>query len=261
MAISPRSFAKMSNIYTSLSVARDEIMRRWSDPVLRGKVEALFGDDLPEVFKGRPRLVMNRSVFTPNREIAYFLDVAREFDLEPLLLEYPDKFVARNPTKYHLCKMFFCDRNNCSDSEHRSIRVVDFNRHEGKGLPVVSTLWNQSLVDFHHESLFRKYPELNSPRTLYNFLDWFNRHRVETEYYFHYLSLFVCHGILFDNFMWDDEEEASFLEDKFIPSVVEVERHFGLKPLIYPLLPIEHERDHHWLYYDESERTFVKNKL
>lgn len=261
MTPSARLIEKISNAYTPLKQASMELKERWNNKELRAKVEKMFGDNLPAAFKERPRLVMSRSIFTPNRELAYFFDLAKELDFEPLLLEYPDKFVSKNPTKYHLCKMYFCNKDRCSDSLHTSERIVDFNLHEGDKLSEVTTIWGQNLLEFHHDFLFKEYPELNNPEKLYDFLEWFNDSRTKSSYYFNYLSLFICHGILFDNFLWEDEEELTFIKEKLEPSLFEVESMFGVKPLIYPLLPFEHQNDHHWLYYNEEQKEFIKSKL
>lgn len=79
------------------------------------------------------------------------------------------------------------------------------------------------------------------------------------KFYTYYLSLFICHGILFENFSIRGDEEK-LTSDVVIPAVKELERIFGVKPLIVPLLPIEDENDPYWSYYPEILKNKIKIK-
>ncbi len=65
--------AEVNKIYTPLSVAKEEIWRRWNDKALRKKVEDFLGVNLPEPFKNEPRAVMLRYIATPNFEASFFI--------------------------------------------------------------------------------------------------------------------------------------------------------------------------------------------
>lgn len=124
----------VEDIYTPLSVAREEILRRWNDKELRKKVEDFLGGDLPEFSKGGPRAILSRDVMSPTKEFCYFLELAQQINLEPAFVEYLDgKFVAKNCNKYYLGKMCFHDGMGKNGGDKiDNIKVINFNDQEGK---------------------------------------------------------------------------------------------------------------------------------
>lgn len=245
-------------IYTSLSVAKEEIWRRWNDKELRKKVEDFLGGDVPEVFRGNaPVAVLSRDVISPNKEFIYFMDLVQETDLDSVFLEYLDgKFVARNFNKYHLCKMFFYDgTGKRRGNEINTFNVVNFNKMEGKKIKDIKTINGKSFVDFHHKILKEAAPEIQIDK-IYDISLWFNKHRKISEYYAHYLALFLCYGVLFDNFIMKNGE-GDFTQKKIIPSFKKLEELFGIKPLVVPLTPIKDEGELYWWCYPNSVRLFV----
>ncbi|MEK6673092.1 MAG: hypothetical protein AABY42_06395 [Nitrospirota bacterium] len=68
------------------------------------------------------------------------------------------------------------------------------------------------------------------------------------EYYKYFLSLFICHGILFENFITNEEEER-FSKSVVFPAFRQVVADFGLKPLIVPLVPHSQASDIYWRCY------------
>lgn len=246
-------YSSIQDMYSSISEIQAELEARRNNIELRNKVEqflSLFG--LP--FEGSsPKAFFCRSVITPNLELSYFLGIAEDLKLESVLLEYPDKFVAKNETKYYLCNMHFCPH-----SVHRKdgMKVIDFNEAEGKKFDEIHTVWGEKFIDFHHKLLFKEKPEVQGK--ILNFFEWFNKSRQNGEdYYLYYLALFICHGVLFENFLSHDKEETKFVLEKILPSFKKLEKLFGVKPLIFPLLPIEHEHQKSWLSYPESLKQEV----
>jgi len=250
-----------SMIYMQYSSIREELDRRWNDKELRKKVEDFFGENSMDELRLEPRAVLSRTLASPNAELLYFLDIAKSLDLKPLVLEYPDKFVAKNQNKYHLARMFFYRK--AADLRSFPVyapKVIDFNEHEGKKFSEITTLWGESIAEFHHNLLFQAVPEIKGK--ILDFSSWFDSARISSKfYYLHFLALFVCHGVLFENFLIDDKEEDEFIREKFLPSFKEVERIFGVKPLIFPLLPFDGEKHQHWLSYHESLKKEVDDKL
>lgn len=251
----------VSRLYTPLSVAKEEIRRRWNDKALRKKVEEFLGGDVPEAFlnNDEPIAVLVRYIASPNFELGYFLDIAKTIDLHPVLIEYSDdKFVAKNSSKYHLGNLFF-ERNvnrKSFDTDCYNRKIVDFNKFEGKHFNSITTVTNEPFVNFHHRILFKMFPEIKGKVS--DFSDWFNRTRfISKEYYYlYYLALFVCHGILFENFLLN-KEEADFTKKKVIPSLFKIEEMFGVKPLIVPLQSFESETQKTWCWYPKSIETII----
>lgn len=243
----------MKDIYTPLSEAKEEIWRRWNDPVLRKKVEDFLGGDIPEIFKKGPSAVLVRDIMTPNNEFRFFMDIAAEIELPVTLLEYTkSKFVAKNINKYHLClPHYYCGIGKNGGTKIRKEKIIDFNTMEGKTLDTIETLEGKKLIDHHRLLLFKKYPELKE-EDMFDLFDWFSRHRdVEGYWYLHYLALFICFGVLFENFILANGEKE-FTEQKILPSFHKLVEIFGVKPLIVPVTPMEYENNLFWWYYKDG---------
>jgi hypothetical protein len=61
-------------------------------------------------------------------------------------------------------------------------------------------------------------------------------------------SLFLCHGLLFDNFH-PEGHETVFTREIIRPALAEVTERFGRPPLIVPLVPLETEQERFWSWY------------
>ncbi|MBI4686204.1 MAG: hypothetical protein HY756_00180 [Nitrospirae bacterium] len=110
------------------------------------------------------------------------------------------------------------------------------------------TTWDESLVDFHHRMLSIVAPQIE----LFDGSYWVKSNGGKAEnYYVNLLTPFICHGILFENFVTNAEEQR-FAEEVVYPAFKEVEQLFGLKPLILPLLPPHNASDKHWFCYSEK---------
>lgn len=94
--------------------------------------------------------------------------------------------------------------------------LVDF-KDEGKTLDKIKTLQGTSLIDFHHDLCQRFIPNFNT-YTVIDITKWFNDTRNDKAYYFNYFSLFIAHGILFENFLVGDKEEKDFCRQSFSPA-------------------------------------------
>lgn len=263
MKTSRKTDFDIREIYTPLSVAKKEIWRRWNDKKLRKKVEDFLDGDLPKAFKGNePGAVLSRDVISPNKELFYFLDLLKDVKMSPIFLEYLDgKFVARNFNKYHLCRMFFYNgRGKRGGDKLSTLKVVDFNKMEGKKMEQLKTVNGKNFVDFHHKILKKSVPQLKTGK-ISDFSDWFNKHRKKSkEYYVHYLALFLTHGILFDNFITKNGE-GNFTQTKIIPSFKKLEKIFGVKPLVVPLTPIEDECELYWWCYPDATKKITEKHL
>src|SRR5690606_26094917 len=105
-------------IYSPYGEVLIELEKRRKDKKLKSKVENFLGEDIIKIFNNKPRAILARSIFTPNMEFKYFIDILKNTNLDPLLLEYHGKFVAKNIEKYHLCKLYFMYSNNKKSSTY-----------------------------------------------------------------------------------------------------------------------------------------------
>ena len=249
----------IDEIYTPLEEAKREIQRRWNDKELRKKVEKFLGGDIPYFFKNEPRAAYVRDIISPNNEFFYFWDIVGDAGVKPVLVEYSTgKFVARNINKYHLCRMYFHHGiGKHGGGKIECSHVVNFNTMEGKKMHKVRTIWNESIVDFHHGLLEKTKPEINKD-DIVDFSKWFDIHKKKTKHwYLHYLALFICHGILFENFIMDNGEKE-FTEKKILPSFHALVKEFGVRPIIVPISPIESENDLYWWLYPGHVKKHLK---
>ncbi|MBP9697768.1 MAG: hypothetical protein KBD65_01095 [Candidatus Moranbacteria bacterium] len=236
-------FAK--KIYLTPEEAHREIYKRWHDVDLKKKVRAFLKDDLPPMFDKSPKAILARAVASPNHEFFEFCRLAREAQLEAWYLEYnEDKFRAENFDKYYLGKMVFHHGVGKKGGEKRDVlKIVDFDLAEGKTIKNIPTLWGGNLVDFHHDVFAR-----SSQTTYYaDCSDWIRRQGGKgSEFYTSYLALFVCFGVLFENFLLEDEQ---LIDEMFIPAYERLQKEFGLSPIVVPLSSFEREYDEYWRYY------------
>jgi hypothetical protein len=240
---------QVREMYTPLSVAKKEIWRRWNDKELRKKVEDYLGGDIPHFLKKEPKSVLVRYVFTPDFEFMYFLDLAKSTGLDYVLPEYSDdKFVAGNSDKYHLARLFFHNGNGKNGGDKiTTSNVINFNESEGKKFNEIKTVNGKKFVDFHHELLKEFCPDTD--KKIVDFNPWFNeKKKISKKYYDYYLTLFLAHGILFENFL-RDKGEIEFTSKMVLPSFKKLEKIFGVKPLIVPIVPLEDENCLYWWCY------------
>lgn len=245
----------MKNIYVSLEEAKEEIWKRWNDKALRKKVEDFLGGDIPEPFRNEPRAVLARPITTPDIEHMYFLEMAKQLDLSPCSFEYAeDKFYTVNADKLGLAKMhFYCGKDATGKEKIDIKKVVNFKESEGKKFKDMRTLSGENFIDFHHKIL----KSVSSNIELFDGSSWYqSKGQNAMEYYPYFLALFICNGILFENFLLD-EVEGKFTHDVFLVALRKTETIFGMQPLIVPAIPKEHIDEQSWWCYPESIKVLV----
>jgi hypothetical protein len=241
-------------LYSSLEEAVAELSLRRSDKEFCNFVDNLFiKRDIPDPLQNMPpRAVFARYIASPTLEFEAFYSLAVKSGLSPLMLEFAsDKLVARNWEKFCLCKMSFVKREQMTGQKIAVNNLINFNLDEGKALKDIQTKSGESLVDFHHQ-LMQKF--LNgAPLEIYDFSEWFipNRGSERWSYYLRYISLFICHGILFENFLMD-RKEIEFTTQVVMPAFKTITDVTGRKPLIVRALPSESENEPYWCYYDKQ---------
>lgn len=249
------------SVYSTISAATAELKRRQKDENLKLQIADFWGKDyLPKLNGGPPRAIFNRPVITPTLEFRCFLDVADLIGLKPLLLEYPGKFVAKSIDKYALGRLFFLGPEGKHHGHQvETLTIVDFNSSEGKPLKEVKTIMGPKLVNFHHDLLNFVYPQKGYRPT--DFSSWFDSTKERTKYYYlYFFSLFIRNGILFENYLQEDEAEQDFFHQRVYPSFRELTRIFGVSPLICPLLPLDTEKQVSWLSYPENLKFEIETR-
>lgn len=246
----------VSGIYTPLSIAKKEIWNRWNDKELRNRVEDYFAE-VPEVFKDNPKAVLFRNVATPNFEAKLFLDLASCVDLKPAYIEFTkDKFCTRNQDKLTLGKMvFFCGKDKKGGNIINHENIIDIKNDDNKHFDEIETHWGENFIDFHHR-MFAAF--INSEIETFDISQFKANGESAFDVYVKVLSFFVCHGVLFENYIEKDNHyEKRFTNEVVLPAIAKVESIFGLKPLIIPLLPIREEANQEWMWYPSDLRKEV----
>lgn len=217
------------DFYTPLGAAVTELGRRRSDRALCRAVDDFMSDPPIPFLDERPRAILLRALFSPDRECARFAELAQLSGLAPLCLEiHRDRFVSFNTDKYGRGKMTFV-----WPGRRRALRIIDFDRHDGHPFDQIDTVAGTSLVDFHHRLFAHVYPALTA--TLQDSSDWLLRASLRPPRYRHILGLALTYGILFENFAVNDPEERRFYVERVLPSYRHIRAELGLRPLIVEL--------------------------
>ncbi len=243
------------HVYISPLQASRELQRRRKNHKLRQEVEFFLNSDIPDVLRDEPKAVLARNIISPNNLFFEFLRLAKKTGLDAWCLEFiSDKFCAENPDKYYLGKLCFDAGIGKGGGEKLStLKVIDLNKSEGKKMHDVYTLWGENLVDFHH-GITKKIVPLGG--NFFNATDWIERNGcVARKFYARFLALFLCHGILFENYLMDDHP---LIDDLFMPSIKTLYDRFGIYPLIVPIVPIDQEENYKkWLRYSAEIKEHV----
>lgn len=245
-------------MYTPLEEAKEEVWKRWNDADLRRRVMA-FAADLPEVLLKGPKAIIFRQLATPNFELLRFSELAQEVALKPLCLEYKsDKFCTRNPDKVLLGKMIFHNGTGKNGGiKTVSTKVINFEDNDMKSFKEIKTVWEEGFIAFHHRIISHSLEHIQYKDNT----AWFRKMGPKPSvYYHHFLSFFICHGILFENFL-DDGDEGVFTREIVRPAFQRIAKHFGLKPLVVRLLPEESETDPYWCWYPGHLEADVKKLM
>ena len=233
-------------MYTPLEEAKEEIWKRWNNAELRRRVLEYVGE-LPDGYGAEPCAVLARYIATPNFEVYRFQEIAKKSGLMLVLDVFPqDKFCSNNSDKYHLGKMkFYLEKMEHHGNETSNVRLIPFHKVDGKPFSHLTTPWGDNFVSFHNQLFDGCFSEI---QVVDNSV-WIQKSGdTLSEHYCYFLASFICHGILFENFLGEGGE-GKFTREIVCPAIKKVTDHFGLKPLIVRLLPEESEADPYWCWY------------
>ncbi|MFA6226982.1 MAG: hypothetical protein WC631_00640 [Candidatus Paceibacterota bacterium] len=250
---------KVEDFYTEPEEAVRILKERRRDKELVKKVTDFLGEIPEPMLSGEINAALFRNIFTPDYELDIFLEKTKKINARPILFEYTeDKFVAINEDKYSLGKMsFYLNTDSKGHVNTRSFKVIDFDTSEGKLIPDINTLWGESLVSFHHRLLKSFYPD--NMKDIFDISLWFHKNGpYAKEYYKKMFALFICNGILFDNFR-DHGEESIFLNEIAIPALEYLHDKFGEKPLICKMQEISDENNPKWWGYPRERLDEIIN--
>ena len=244
----------INGVYTNIELARGEVQRRWQDHAIKKEVEK-FLEEIPQPFNENPRAVLARHIVSPDNEFYLFAELAEKIALDKLGWEYVDDyFCSCNVDKMRLAKMTFLhrkDKNGNPIITHK--RIVNIEKSEKRKLRDLKTDWGEGLVTFHHRILDNCLSGIDH----FDASTWYkNRGCHASEYYKYFLGLFLCHGVLFEDFV-TNRVENEFFESVVFPAFNFLEKEFRLRPLIVHLRPEEFQNFKFWWGYKEEIKTML----
>lgn len=249
-------------VYTPLSEAIKILEERQKDKKLIKKIEKILLNNIPEPLKKIDKNgVIFRQVATPNYEIRWFIELTRDHNLKTNFFEYySDKFTSNNCYKHSLGQLIIHKdkKNKKGENIEEKITIIDFAKYDGKKLKEVLTLWGEPMINFH-KRLFNVVFLDNKNFNFYEASDWLKLGGNKAiDYYTNFILLFICHGILFENFLFCGDE-GDFTKKILLPSFKKAFSLAGVKPLIVPIPPMDSdiEEDIHWHSYNDKIKNLI----
>lgn len=224
---------------------REEVARRQP---LRYQIEAWWLENgwgnppIVQAMEGRLCGVLTRHIATFRYEDGLFSLMAKEAGLHPVWLEYvDDKFVDVSPYKRSLLRPTLCfGRGRRGGFKLRKENLVaNEGFWRGKPLQNIVTDQGEQLVSWHHvlqDEMLRGFLTESPKRT--DCSEWLAKvSPTAYGYYEAYLSCFIAHAVLFEDFHGGEsgQELDSFTRGIFEPAWKRVHEQFGVSPLIVRL--------------------------
>ena len=195
-----------------------------------------------------------RPIATFRYEDALFVTLCERHGLTPVWSEYTgDKLSTVSNVKRSLLHVNLCSGRGKKNGLqlNRVERLANVNHWIGKPLNTIRTIHGSSLVDFHHQHQDRVFSFENAALR-FDWTLWLKQIGSAKDYYEAYLSAFIAHAILFEDYHAGESGAVldNFSAGVFEPAWQAVSKRFGVPPLITPLPWHEDYRyypaDEHW---------------
>ena len=244
----------IADFHCTIQEATVEIWRRRQEASLLRDVEQCLGGKLPPFIKNGPKALYFPSIVSPNTWLHHVNETSGQMGLSPICLEnLSDKFCSDNHTKFHLGYLrFFHRRDRNGVAITTRMPIVDINQAGGRRFKEIRTLWGEYLVSFHHRLTATVFHDIE----VHDMSGWIESWEGPEAWYDAYLSLCVCHCVLFESFLMYGNDR-DFTERVFMPAFKRITERFGVKPLIVPLEPVDGPVDLYWYSYPESVKPLV----
>ncbi len=223
--------------YISASQAKAQLRERAE---LRKAVEAFWlanGIPFPAALQSGGYAALGRHVPTFRFEDAVFTLMAEAAGLTPTWLGYAeDKFVTVSNFKVSLVRPQVTERARANGEPIARTRklVPNPDWYHGQPLSHIRLDDGTSLVEWHKRRLIEAVPHaaIHDKSSLYR--HWGGR---ADNYYIAYLSLFIAHGVLFEDYHGGESGEVldGFTARVFEPTVTRLKEMFGVGPLVVAL--------------------------
>src|SRR3989339_13505 len=228
--------------YFSLDEAREEIKKRWNDVELKKKVEEELGKNfIPFFNSSKPRSILFRQLISPDNGFYFFCQESKYIDTKPTIAEYlDDTFVSFNEEKKGYGRLCINDKY---------LDIIDFHASEKMAIKDIVTKTGENLAEFHHNLI----KESNIDIDIVNLSKWFKSKKNAGVYYYPFLLHYVAHGVLFESFILnnENENEYAFTKNIVLPAIKKIRQKFELDPIIIKMYPSNQtkEEDLYWWSY------------
>lgn len=229
---------KLSQVMSETFYTDPEIVREtlFSRSHLMPEVEAWWrqqGWDIPHLPHAGAAGNFCRNLATFRYEDAVFSLLCRRAGLVPIWHEHvTDKYSSLSSVKRSYAKYLACTgRGRNGGAKLTKIRPIrDLVAIDGKRLSDIMMDDGTSLVD-HHHGIFDRFVGQAHRNDISAWLSSIGRAR---DYYLASVSLFIAHGVLFEDYHGGESGDKldSFTTDIFEPAFHAVYERFGVKPII-----------------------------
>jgi hypothetical protein len=221
-------------MYTELQEAKEILQKRMR---MKCEVENSWGNanlDFPFKFDAPTAVVAKPAMF--RIESAKAITMAESQDLQTCWLTYDaDRFTSASKIKRSLVSPYFTSRRDKHGNfiSEKVPLVKNHLRVEKRELQTMVSDNNQPVMDLHRERLKQAHPEVK----ISDMSSWAKSLGDASSYYEYYLSLFVSHAILFEDYHGGESGKglSDFTTKIFEPAFEKVTQKFGAKPIIVKL--------------------------
>jgi hypothetical protein len=220
-------------MYISPSMARTLLENRRR---LRPEIERWWnaqGWMIPDRFRQSHAIAgFGRAIATQRYEDVLFMHYALEAEFTPVWLEYLDcRFSSHSPFGRSLLHPCFYEKHG----KHGGIvtkkhKLAQIEAERTKMLSQIMTNGGTRLVDYHHQLHAR----FGLPSAIIDCSAFYGQFGKAAEYYLPYISLFMAHGVLFEDYHGGESGDAlsDFTDEIFTPAFKKLESLFGVSPML-----------------------------
>lgn len=224
----------MEDLYVSLSNAARLLEERRA---LRRRIERWWSDmgwHIPQLcysFDGV--LVFGKAVATRRYEDVLFCHYAEELGLRPVWMEHTQgRLSTHSPFKRSLLHpTFFVRQGRNGGLVTAKKKLACLQEKRMQSIDAIQLDNGVSLVEYHH----RMHALLGlGPESVIDVSGFYGQFGAASQYYLPYLSLFLAHAVLVDDFHGGEDASmvGDFTNQVFLPAYRELEQRFQVGPLI-----------------------------
>lgn len=179
--------------------------------------------------------ILARQVATARYEDLLFKKQAQQAGLTPMWLENTrDLFTSKSSYKRTLLQPMFCAGRHGRGLKLRKQTLADPNKWQNQPLAEIAQGAVVETLHAHQARILGQVLRIDGGA----WAQALSQGKGARGYYRYYLSLFLAHGVLFEDYDSGESDQSglsNFKEQIFAPAQAELKQRFGAAPLIVPL--------------------------